>query len=79
MNKDEEVEHKRFEMPSDVNPFTVLTLLKDIRNRNGIGNEQGIELQNSINRIEQFYFGEEDETKPEDLEKVARQWLDIAR
>ena len=69
----------RFSMPSDVNPFTVLTLLKDIQARNGITQEQGTELQSSINRIEEFYFGEKEEQTPEDLASVAQTWLRRAR
>ena len=75
----QQVARKRFEMPEDVNPFTVLTLLKDIRTRNGISNEKGIELQNSIDRIEQFYFGDDDGDRPDDLEDVARSWLRQAK
>ena len=78
-NQPAKVAEQRFSMPEDVNPFTVLTLLKDIRTRNGISNEQGIELQNSIDRIEQFYFGDDSENQPEDLEGVARKWLRNAK
>ena len=78
-NQPAEIAKQRFEMPDDVNPFTVLTLLKDIRTRNGISTEQGIELQNSIDRIEQFYFGDDESDSVEDLEDEARRWLRQAK
>ena len=70
---------KRFNMPEDINPFTVLTLLKDIKARNGISSESGIELQNSINRIEKFYFGEAKDVEAEDLEQLAKTWVGQAK
>ena len=70
---------QRFNMPEDVNPFTVLTLLKDIKARNGISDEKGRELQKSINRIEEFYFGEAAEQQPDDLNDIARSWINQAR
>ena len=78
-SKPKQVARERFEMPQDVNPFTVLTLLKDIRTRNGISNEKSIELKNSIERIEQQYFGDEENNQPVKLEDVARNWLRQAK
>ena len=78
-SKPKQVARERFEMPQDVNPFTVLTLLKDIRTRNGISNEKSIELQNSIEHIEQQYFGDEENNQPVKLEDVARNWLRQAK
>lgn len=70
----------RFNVPHDVNPFTVLTLLKDIRERNGISAEQSVELQDSINRIEKYYFANSDEAQlTDDLEALAQQWVSQAR
>ena len=66
---------QRFVVPSDVNPFTVLSLLKDIRERNGISTDQRTELDQSINRIESYYFGAENENTSEDLEKLATDWV----
>ena len=70
---------ERFAMPDDVNPFTVLSLLKDIRSRNGISHEQGVELESSIHRIEEHYFGDETEESPDDLASVAETWLRRAK
>ncbi len=75
MNQPEQEIVKRFEVPDDINPFTVLTLLKDIKTRNGISNEQGVELQDSIDRIERYYFGDDAGNRPEDLEKLATTWV----
>ena len=74
------VETKRFNVPEDVNPFTVLTLLKDIRQRNGISDEKSVELDQSINRIEEYYFGrEETEKQTDDLAAIAKQWVHQAK
>ena len=76
----QEVEQERFAVPQDVNPFTVLTLLKDIRQRNGIDNEKTKELEDSINRVEEFYFGKtRTEQSEQDLENLAKQWVHQAK
>ena len=64
-----------FEVPQDVNPFTVLSLLKDIRHRNGIDSRQRQSLDQTINRIESYYFGERKDETPGDLEETARDWV----
>ena len=64
-----------FEVPEDVNAFTVLSLLKDIKHHNGIDQKQKEELDVSINRIEQFYFGEDKEAEPGDLKSLASTWV----
>jgi hypothetical protein len=69
----------KFEMPDDINPFTVLTLLKDIRHRNGISNEQSIELETSIQEVERSYFGKRASDERADLKKLASSWLQKAR
>jgi hypothetical protein len=71
---------ERFQLPDEVNPFTVLTLLKDIQQRNGITPAQSSELQQSIDRIEQTYFGHSESTDAgNELEQVARTWVNRAR
>ncbi|MFT5301411.1 MAG: hypothetical protein ACI814_002214, partial [Mariniblastus sp.] len=70
---------QRFYVPIDVNPFTVLTLLKDIKQRNGITQEKAIELEKSINRVEESYFGKTKlASDAEDLTKLARDWVSQA-
>ncbi|MEM9410593.1 MAG: hypothetical protein AAGA30_05740 [Planctomycetota bacterium] len=78
-NQPQPIVTEKFSMPDDVNPFTVLTLLKDIRTRNGINNEQSIQLDQSINRIEQFYFGESKVNEPDDLTEIAKTWIRQAK
>ena len=68
---------KKFDMPEEVNPFTVLTLLRDIRQRNGISNEKTVELEDSILEVERSWFGKE-KSEPSDLEELARIWLEQA-
>ncbi|MEL7499632.1 MAG: hypothetical protein AAFN77_18660 [Planctomycetota bacterium] len=75
----EVVKQRSFEVPEEVNPFTVLSLLKDIKHRNGISDQQAGELQQSISRIESYYFGERADDEPDDLENVARTWVSKAK
>ncbi len=76
LTRPEEIATHRFRMPTDVNPFTVLTLLQDIKEHNGVTATEASELQASIDRVERAYFG--DAEKPEetkDLEALARRWV----
>jgi hypothetical protein len=76
LTRPKEVIASRFNVPQDVNPFTVLTLLKDIKQRNGISDEKAVELQESINRVESFYFGDsKSDSVNQDLETLAQQWV----
>lgn len=68
----------KFAMPEDVNPFTVLTLLQGIRERNGIANEKAVELESSIQQVERSWFGKEPHEQA-NLEELARTWLDQVR
>jgi hypothetical protein len=79
-NQPAAVIEERFTIPDDINPFTVLTLLQDIKRRNGISNEQAVELESSINRVEQYYFGKsESDQETEDLEQLAQTWVRQAK
>ena len=70
----------RFAVPEDVNPFTVLTLLKDIRQRNGISSQQAEELETSINRVQKYYFAKEvTGEQSEDLASLANHWVKKAK
>lgn len=80
LNRRPAVVERRFTVPDDVNPFTVLTLLQDIQRRNGITNENAIELEKSINRIESLYFGKANGDKQqEDLQELAVRWVRQAK
>ena len=63
----------------DVNAFSVLTLLNDIKQRNGISAELSQELQSSINRVEESYFGSEDAADTENLAELAQTWVKRAK
>ena len=66
----------RFEVPQEINPFTVLTVLRDIKQRNGITDQQSEALNHSINRVESFYFGRsQQDLAAEDLKALAEQWV----
>ncbi len=75
-SKTEEAEARRFEVPQEINPFTVLTVLRDIKQRNGIDDKKAEELSHSINRVEAYYFGRsEQEIASEDLKALAERWV----
>ena len=74
--KPEDETAKRFVVPEDVNPFTVLTVLRDIKQRNGIDDKKSEALNRSINRVEEFYFGRsEKDMTPDDLQELAEKWV----
>ena len=82
MSQPQEQAASRFAVPEDVNPFTVLTLLKDIKQRNGISSEKATELQSSIHLVEEQYFSKSDSDQKElgeDLSELARKWVDLAK
>jgi hypothetical protein len=55
-------------------------LLKDIRQRNGISDEKAVELDRSINRVEEYYFGRSDsKEQQQDLSALANQWVQRAK
>ncbi len=61
---------QRFRMPEPVTPFTVLGLLREIQQNNGLPAPQMHELAGSIERVERHYFAETD-GDPIDLHQVA--------
>ncbi|MEO0446596.1 MAG: hypothetical protein AAF191_11040, partial [Verrucomicrobiota bacterium] len=72
-----EPEESRYQLPEPVTPFSVIGLLRDIHQNNGLDPLAKEELQTSIERIERAYFsGDEDEVE---LEGVAKEWVDRAR
>lgn len=61
-------------LPSDITPFTVLGLLRDIQHNNGFSAQKKHELAESINRLERNYFvqsGSDDI----DLQSLAETWI----
>ena len=69
-----EQEQADLQLPEDLNPFSVLGLLKRIEHNNGFSQERQVELAHSINRIEAFYFDQSSGDEP-DLRGIAEHWL----
>ena len=64
----------RFQMPERVTPFSVLGLLRDIQQNNGLAAPEMQELAGSIEGIERHYFAESGGA-PVDLTRVAESWI----
>jgi hypothetical protein len=74
------VESVRFRVPNEINPFTVLALLKTIRETNGLDQSASQELDESINRVERHWFSASNGQDPhEDLTRLAETWVSRAR
>ncbi len=67
----------RFAVPAELTPFTVINLLRRMREDGSIANRHGGELDAEIARLEAHYFGKAAEHEP-DLEGVARDWVQRA-
>jgi hypothetical protein len=69
-----------FHMPSDVDGFAVVALLRRLRSSPLIKlkEEQQDELQSDLESIEQSYFGAESTLQEDDLRKIASKWLRCA-
>lgn len=65
---------KRFNMPEQVTPFSVLALLRNIERNNGLSPEAKADLSASIHKVEQHYFAESNGSPPE-LRTIAETWL----
>ena len=63
----------RFPMPDPVTAFTVLGLLRNIQENNGLSGSRKQELASSIHRLEEHFFAE---SSPEnlDLQEIATTW-----
>jgi hypothetical protein len=68
----------RFRTPASITPFTVLGLLREIEQNNGLAPAAKTELRSEIVRIESHFFGQPDESEP-DLEGIATTWVGRAR
>jgi hypothetical protein len=69
----------RFEIPEPINPFTVLGLLEEIQQHDGLSDDGRRELAASIARIERHYFADENGEAPPDLKELAETWVRRAR
>lgn len=68
----------RFKIPEPVTAFTVIGLLRDIEQRNGLDARRSAELESDIARIERAYF-QEAPSEPADLAAIAERWVSEAR
>ncbi len=66
-------------LPEEINPFTVLALLKHIKGRNGIAPREVPALDQSIIDLEAFYFGQRNGHSEPDLHHIASAWVAKAR
>ena len=64
----------RFQVPDVVTPFSVLGLLRDIQQNNGLPAAALQELSGSIDSIEQHYFAESN-GESVDLKRMAETWV----
>ncbi|MBI2823738.1 MAG: hypothetical protein HYX69_03490 [Planctomycetia bacterium] len=69
---------RRFRMPETLTPFTVLALLRNIEQNNGLSTDAKRELSGSIQLLERRYFADADVPAP-DLRAVAESWVSRAR
>ncbi len=66
-----------FALPSEINPLTVLGLLRRIRERATLPKTQISELDQTIARLEAHHYGAENLPSP-DLDQTARHWAGLA-
>ncbi|TDJ72845.1 MAG: hypothetical protein E2O39_06005 [Planctomycetota bacterium] len=64
----------RFTVPEPITPFTVLGLLRDIEQNNGLAAERRRELTSEIASLERHYFVEPAAVPP-DLPSIAESWV----
>ena len=66
-----------FTLPGEINPLTVLGLLRRIRDRATLPTAQAGELDHTISELEAHYFGNRTAFAP-DLDQTARHWVAVA-
>jgi hypothetical protein len=68
----------RFPVPATITPFSVLALLRNIQQNNGLAPAAAAELSTSIDSLERHYFADEGVPAPE-LRTLAETWSSRAR
>lgn len=68
-----------WQVPEDITPFSVLTLLKSIEKNNGLPAHAHAELTQSIAQIERYYFANDADLVKPDLASEAHTWVGKAR
>jgi hypothetical protein len=64
-----------YQVPEPLTPFTLLGLLRDIQDHNGLSDGGKHELAESIARIERFYFGKDAGDAEPNLRAIAHEWV----
>ena len=64
----------RYQLPDEVTPFAVITLLRRIREENNLKADTLSQLDESIGSLEKHYFLEEKSEEP-DLRRIAEGWI----
>ena len=68
------VAERRFNLPENVTPFTVIGLLRDIERNNGLATPEKQKLSEQIHNLERHYFVDEDGGEP-NLKEIAESWV----
>lgn len=68
------VKRAQFELPSEINAFTVLGLLKEVLAEGTLSEKERTEINHTIAEIQTNFFGRRSNANV-DLEKVARKWV----
>lgn len=61
-------------LPKDITPFSVIGLLRQVRHAKGLTERQRDEIDETVRRIERYYFDEESQGEQPDLPRIAREW-----
>ena len=64
----------RYSVPEEITPFTVISLLRRIRDENDLQADTHSQLAESIDSLEQHYFGPGSGDEP-NLKAVAEEWV----
>jgi hypothetical protein len=64
----------RYQLPEDLTPFVVITLLRRIREENNLKADTLGQLNDSIEKLERHYFDRESSEEP-DLRQIAEGWI----
>ena len=67
-----------WQLPSEITPFSILALLRDIQQKSPLEPQSASDLASSINRIEQYYFAAQSPTPSQpqpDLYSEAANWI----
>lgn len=67
----------RYQKPDELTPLSVIGLLKQIRDDQNLGNDHLVQLDDSIHKIEEYYFLSMSGEVP-NLEKETDHWLSLA-